>query len=245
MSTLDPEIARAARALWSGRAATEREAAAFFQRLAGRLRATDATPIVTEMAEQAARDEVRHAGLCDGLVRELGREEPGRAEASKEAREIAPPRAPARARVFHEVVALCCVTESLSAVLLAEMMRVASDERVREVLHEVLRDEVNHARLGWAHLAAERARGGVDTAELSRALPRVLATTVPPELFSDDAEPELARELVGLGGLARPVRRDLFVATLRDVVFPGLELHGVDAAAGRAWLGAAAERGGG
>ena len=37
--------------------------------------------------------------------------------------------------------------------------RVATDEQIKTTLHELLKDEVGHAQLGWAHLAAERAAG--------------------------------------------------------------------------------------
>lgn len=130
---------------------------------------------------------------------------------------------------------MSCVTESLSAALLAEMRRQAKDSRVRQVVHEVLRDEVDHARLGWAHLAAESARR--DVGWISPHLPAMLAATVHEELFSEDeAEPALAAVVEGLGSLRRASRREIFVATMEGVVFPGLRRFGVDPSPGERWL---------
>jgi hypothetical protein len=63
----------------------------------------------------------------------------------------------------------------------------------------------------------------------------MLAATVNEEIFDlDDAEADVAT--TGLGGLVRSSRRSIFVDTMRDVVFPGLQQFGVDTKAARSWL---------
>lgn len=134
-----------------------------------------------------------------------------------------------------------CVTETLSAAILGGLVERASDTEARSTMLEILRDEVRHARLGWAHLAAERERGVRDV--VSEHLPAMLAATVhealllAPEPGSERATPSPeSAELAGLGSLPLPVRRTLFKETLRHVVFPGLEQFGLDTRGGRAWL---------
>lgn len=223
---------RAAR-IWTFRAGVEQQAAARFARLGERLLELDADPSVTALAQRAARDEHRHHELCTSLVAELGGASPSSTAEAPGAVTLG--RRCPHERLLAEVVAMSCVTESLSAALLVEMRRRATDERVREVVHEVLRDEIDHARLGWAHLAVESTRR--DVGWLAPHLPAMLTATVHEELFGEDEpEPELAGVVEGLGSLRRSTRRELFVGTMESVVFPGLQRFGVDPTAGRRWL---------
>ena len=231
-----PDLDAPGRALvagvWAFRARSEREASSRFERLAGQLAQEDAAAVVVALARRAAEDEVRHVAICEVLAARYGHR--SGAEAAVSAGEIGPRRDGARERLLYEMVAFCAVTESINAALMAVSHEQATDPAVRAAVREILRDEVTHARLGWAHLSAERARGG--GAHLAQGLPAMLAGTVRDELFAptdgESADPRLA----GHGELPRAMRVEVFVQTLEAVVFPGLEAHGVDASAGRAWL---------
>lgn len=227
--------ARAAR-VWAMRGRVEREAAARFARIATRLATVGAEPVVVDLARRACADEGRHASRCDELVARLR----GRAAPLDTIHlplpELGPGGLTPREAVLYEVVAMSCITETLSTALLGEMRDAAPEGRVREVLSEILRDEVQHARLGWAHLAAERRRG--PQRFLAAALPRMLDDTASREVFQD-GEPDAAAvgdALRGLGALPRGERRARLIETLEQVVFPGLESLGVDTDAGRTWL---------
>jgi hypothetical protein len=218
-------------AVWEYRARSEWQAAARFQRLATELAAGDASDAVVVLARQAAADERRHAALCGVLAVRFGGAGP--AEGPKVAGRCSPAGLAPRDRLLYEVVAMSCVTETLSAALLIEIERCASDVEVQRVVHQILRDEIAHSRLGWAHLAAEAEQGR--GAFLAEHLPAMLAGTVTDELFSPgEAVGESALE--GLGALGRPRRLVLFAASMREVVFPGLERFGVHTAAAEAWL---------
>jgi hypothetical protein len=137
--------------------------------------------------------------------------------------------------VLYEVVALSCITETLSAALLGAMVEQATDARVRETVHRVLRDEVEHSRLGWAHLALEHGRG--HGRFLGDYLPAMLAGTVTDDLFhGGDLSPEAEEVLAGFGALRPSDGKAIFAATMRQVVFPGLERFGVDTSAGERWI---------
>ncbi len=188
---------------------------------------------MVDLAARAADDEIRHVGLCEGLVEHFGLAPPARD------RGHAPPVGPSgtthRERVLYEVVAMSCVTETVSAAALAAMQDAARDPKVRDTVHSILRDEVQHSRLGWAHLAAEKNRGPL--AFISDYLPAMLAETVATELFSDvEEDPVLKKALGECGALSRSDRRNLFVDAMQKIVFPGLEHFGVDTAAGSRWL---------
>ncbi|MCH9686602.1 MAG: ferritin-like domain-containing protein [Deltaproteobacteria bacterium] len=231
------QLSQAARqraaSLWTYRAGVELEAAARFSRLATELQATGADPTVWGLAQQASRDESRHHVLCSDLAYSLG--------SATIPTDAAPPRPVhlrrdvPRERLLAEVVAMSCVTETLSTALLLEMRSQARDSEVRDVVHEVLTDEVDHARLGWAHLAAEASRGPVGWP--APHLPRMLASTVHEELF-EGPEPEdaVAEAVAGLGGLRRSSRVAVFMETMGTVVFPGLRRFGIDTTAAETWL---------
>lgn len=223
----------AAARVWRSRARTEMEAAARFTRLAGELAACDAVGPVIAMAHEAASDEVRHAEKCVQLVREFEGADFQLGELSI-ASAVAPNGLASRERLLYEVVAMSCVTETLSAALLGELVARATDSLVHETMHGILRDEVNHARLGWAHLAAERERGVADV--IGPSLPAMLAGTVSDELFASWAEHPAQATLSGLGSLDRVDRRRIFCDTLSQVIFPGLQRFGVDTHSGEKWL---------
>ncbi len=224
--------ARAA-ALWAFRAGVEQQAARRFERLAQALEETGADDVVVGMARRASDDEVRHHHLCVELARELGAtrmpqmdDEPAAVHLGREC---------PRERLLAEVVAMSCVTESLSAALLLQMRAQAVEGRVRDVVHEVLRDEVDHARLGWAHLAAEASRARVDW--LAPHLPSMLAATVHEELFAEPSGDDgVAQVVAGLGGLTRRQRRSVFLGSMEEVVLPGLRRFGVDTGPAAGWL---------
>lgn len=224
----------AAGRVWAYRARAEREASSRFERLALESEVGSQGTGLVALARKAARDEQRHAELCAELATRFGC-----STSSGGAPVVCPPLAPPglqrRERLLYEIVAMCCVTETLSAALLLEMVRRADDREVKRTVHEILRDEIDHSRLGWAHLALEHERGAV--AFLGERMPAILAGTVSEELFWP-GEGSAGSTLDGYGALGRGARLEIFVATMQDVVFPGLERFAVDTAAARRWLAA-------
>ena len=137
-------------------------------------------------------------------------------------------------------MALCCITETLSVVLLTAMLERTDRDEVRDVLREVLRDEIKHSRIGWGYLAAIEV--GDDAGAVATALPRMLAGTVPSDVFEPDPDPKLAAELEALGCLSRASISSLFCETLEEVIWPGLEGAAIETAEARRWLDSARNR---
>jgi hypothetical protein len=140
------------------------------------------------------------------------------------------------ATVLYEVVSVCCVTEALNAAVLTTTLEVTAEPAVRAVVRALLRDEVVHARLGWAHLAREAPR--VPVSFLGPLLPAMLAATVRPEVFAPAAAPE-DPEAVAFGRLPHALRGAVVREALTAVVLPGLAQFGVPVDAARAWLSSA------
>jgi hypothetical protein len=209
----------------------ECEAEARFQSLAARLDALAAPAPLADLARRASADERRHAAHCARIAAALGARLPERPPPPSP---VAPPGLAEEDAVTYELVASCCVTESVSVAVLTRLLPVAGDAPLRAVLRELAADEVTHARLGWAHLAVAAARGRAGF--LGPYLPAMLRGSADDDLF-DAVPPEReAGALLALGVLPHAEKRALFVGALEDVIFPGLESAGVDTGAGREWL---------
>jgi hypothetical protein len=231
----EPASQEQARALaarvWSYRLLTELEAAQRFRALAASLQGSGASRAIVKMAADAADDELRHASSCRQLVQHFGGRLPD--EPSLPMKPLAPPEVKAEQRLLYEVVALACVTETLSTALLAELIAPASDPLCKKVMRSILRDEVKHSQLGWAFLAEEHARGASDC--VGPHLKRMLVDTLGAEFWSPPTTHLDAKALAGLGQLDQAERQRIVLATLQHVVFPGLERFGIDTTLGRSW----------
>jgi len=216
---------------WTFRLNVEREAAIRFERLAKRLEGVGALPAVVEMTVRASHDEGRHARHCADLARRYGA---ALIPDEISAPEIAPPGLGDRERVLYEVVAACCITETESTSVLTTLFNEATDSRLHLILRQLLRDEVGHSRLGWAHLAHESNRG--DVQYLGGLIPNMLEVYADDRLFGTAPTELEAPELLNHGVLPHSMKRSIFTMTLLEVVFPGLESFGVPSGPAREWL---------
>jgi hypothetical protein len=227
------EIVRARVAsTWAFRTRAEIEAAARFARMATELSEVGATQVVIRGAEGASVDEQRHRDLCAKLAAKWG--EPN-------ARAHVPPRErigrsemDPRDRLLWEVVAVCCVSETMNVALMTRCMEVVKDQEIRATLHELLKDEVQHARLGWAHLAAERAAGRGQF--VGDVLPLILEASVEPGFLEGTLAVPWTDELYHYGELPLAELVQIYLDTLNLVAFPGFQAVDVDTAKAHAWL---------
>ena len=227
---------RAAAEAWAFRARVEQDAAQRFDRLAEVIASFDAGSPVPAMMRRAADDERRHTELCARLAGSLG--SPVTLDPGVELASIAPRSLDARQAALYEVVAACCITETESMATLTTLLAADPDPEVREVLHSISRDEVVHARVGWAHLSRESI--SAEVAFLGALVPGMLAGTIDEGLFGAPPADEDPEGLLRLGVLPLARKREVFLGTLEQVVFPGLQRFGVDPEPGRRWLAHAA-----
>jgi len=223
---------RAAAEAWAFRARVEQEAALRFDRLAAIVAGFDAGSPVPAMMRRAADDERRHTQLCARLAESLGNSVA--LDAGAELPSIAPSSLDQRRAALYEVVASCCITETESMATLTTLLAGEPEPEVREVLHAISRDEVVHARIGWAHLSRESV--AAEVAFLGPLVPGMLAGTIDEGLFGPSPADEDPEALLRLGVLPLAKKREVFRGTLEQVVFPGLERFGVDAGPAREWL---------
>lgn len=215
--TATPAVCEAVGEAWRYRERVEREAAILFDDLATGL-AEVGWPGLAERAAVAAADERRHAARCRDIVDACLLD---RAPLPLARHRLGPSSLGRRDQVLFASVAVGCVTETLSCALLLEMRQGIELEPVRVAVEEIVRDEIEHSRLGWAHLAAEAARG--DVAWLA---PHVEAMRR--AALTHDVEPPRLGDDLGAYGILSAARVAVTVdAAWRDIVVPGLALHGV------------------
>lgn len=223
LTGLAPAALRVLAGVWLFRARAESEAEQRFARLAWELTEVGGPPEAIKLAQRAVGEEQRHRMLCRAMAECYG-------AAWVEPRAVAVPlggsRLEHRDRVLYEVVAFCCITETLNSALMRVAHATAQEPGVRAALRTILKDEVHHARIGWAHLAHERRQGRGDF--LAREIPRMLGGAIREELFSPEPAGEHAQALAAHGELSEAVRLEIFEAAARDVIAPGLSACGID-----------------
>lgn len=206
--------------VWRIRERTEHEVSALFARLAGDLDASKAPPELSALARRCAEDERVHAAHCRRIVDALA---PGRAPLRPDLEIALGPRgAPPDRRALYASVALGCVTESLSTALLLAMRPHATLPEVREGLDAILRDEVRHSRLGWAHLAVAAERG--DVSWLAPWIPAMIEAARAAETVPGD-DPQ--HDLRCYGILGREEVSRVADAVIETTILPGLARFGI------------------
>ena len=223
---------RAAAWEWTCRHEFELEARSRFGRLAESLDEQHAPAAIVQLSRRAAEDEDRHAFICRGVIDYLGGPVPEDRPVFAPAAH--PEKMSAKSQLLYELVAMSCVTETLSCTLLGLMVERTRDMRLKSRMQSILEDEVRHSRLGWAYLSEQAASG--PQRMIADYLPAMLAGTVHEEIFRPQMETPLDSALGDMGVLSRPERLEVFLDTMNQVVFPGLERFGIDSSAGRRWL---------
>lgn len=205
--------------VWRYRERVEWEAADLFESLASQLRRQGDREALAVLADEAAEDERRHAKRCRALV---DRFEPGLVPLRPTlgtilgTEELTP-----RKRTLYTSVAISCVTETLSTSMLLAMREESRDELVCSTVREILRDEVRHSRLGWAHLATEATKG--DVSWLSPYIARMLKGA----RDTESRELDVGSDLSDYGILQASRSAAIFDETVSMVLLPGFAQFGI------------------
>ncbi|HET9956356.1 MAG TPA: hypothetical protein VFQ61_17730 [Polyangiaceae bacterium] len=233
MLALAPDARIAVARVWLSRSQNEHKTSFLFEHVLNAATALEADGPVLTLARRAIGDELRHAELCRRVAERYARSEnPKAAEMSP----IPQPRfrgCSERESALLCLVMHCCVNETIASAYLKHCLDAARGNVARVALRCLLRDEVDHSRLGWAHLASSR----VDESErrtVGDAMPELLHAVRAAWLASDDDLSEAAPE--GHGSL--PIRdvAAAVLAAVNDLIIPGLAHVGVDPSRARSWL---------
>ncbi len=229
IDALDERAREAIGLEWQRRAEVELSAATVSAQIARGLLLDHATYEVLELAARAVSDEVRHSRIC----REVAERYLGRAVPPPQSRAVDEPSfgdcPPALNRLLG-LVLHSCINETLATVCLSEGMKAARSLTARAATHELLRDNLNHARIGWAHLASGYVDGKAKR-HVGLALPALL------RLARDSwlSEPRAAFDEPAHCVLGNERFLELMRGALDEIVLPGFDHVGVDTRAGREW----------
>ena len=216
--------------VWAVRHGVETGASLRFAALSQGMRAAGAPANLVELATRASTDEIRHAAHCADILRSRQAEVPAPETRLLffDPRDLGPEQ-----RLTYEVVAQSCISETESMATLVTLLDAAEDAHLKSVLQELARDEVQHARLGWAYLAWAKDRH--DLSFLSPFLPAMAAAATGEDLFQPSPAGADDPVLLRGGVVPRYERRRIYLETLDSVVIPGFEQFRIDTAPLRAW----------
>jgi hypothetical protein len=227
---LQPELRATIGAEWLRRAEVELTAAGLSALLLRGLLLDHAAPDVLELAANAVGEETQHARICQRVAeRYLARELPW-----PRARQVDDGifgDAPASINRLLSLVLHCCVNETLATVCLREGLKRAESPTVKAATRQLLQDDLNHARIGWAHLSSPVV-GVEGKAHVARALPTLL------RLGRDGwlDEPRAPIDVPAHGVLGNARFPALFQNAIEELILPGFEHVGVEVGPARAFL---------
>jgi hypothetical protein len=207
--------------VWEWRARAELRAAGAFARLTAELVQRTRFREVQVLASRAVADEIRHAEICRKMAELYGERDVPWPELKAEPLPQFGEALPAFNLTLN-VVLSACLSETVAAELLRRCHAAAKGRAARWALRELLKDEIEHARLGWAHVAAIDA---AERLELAVALPTLIqlarqAWTAP--------SPVPAGLPLGHGWVDDEEVLRTFDEVLADVIRPGFAHLGVE-----------------
>jgi hypothetical protein len=210
--------------IWYRRAEGERGSANTFRVVADGLAALDAEPELIALARRAVDDELRHADRCWQLACLYA----GRLLATPDARPGELPSyesAPEALRHSLHVVGQCCLNETTASAFLERCLQHTRAELPHATFRELLSDEVDHARLGWAHLASPRVSTETRAA-IAAWLPSMIATN----LRAWQARPDVPVDPVyaAHGVLPLATTNQAIAAAVDDLIIPGFRHVGIE-----------------
>lgn len=208
--------------IWRNREGIEIEAAIIFKQLGHDLQDLYGKDDLTALLSlKSSKDELRHALRCQEI---LSFDEKKDYPALKPDFKIqfGPEYLTNKQRVLYMALGVCCITETLSTALLIEMHERAFSGIIRNTIHEILVDEIDHSRIGWAELG--RQAQTEDISWLKQYVPVLVK-----EAFSSDISPMLKQNQdLSIWGILSPKDAGpIMEATLEKVIYPGLKQFGI------------------
>lgn len=217
--------------VWQKRASSELSVAGEFALLARGFFSEPATPEVRALLARAIQDEATHSEICRAVAARYAGS-PVEVPVAERAEPIPFGHAGPRISLLLELVLLSCCSEVVATFWLREALSSTRAPLARAATRELLADDIDHARIGWAHLSSS-AVSATDRAHVAAALPTLLRITH--ASWCGIAErPEAFFAEHGCPG--RSVAKRSFFAAVEGVILPGMTHVGIDPTAGDRWL---------
>jgi hypothetical protein len=226
--------------IWIRRAAMERRVADSFEVIRGSLLRRAANPELVTLAERAIDDEFRHAELSRVVASAFaGRELPAPERLLLEVPKHNGASPELRDTLF--IVGQCVLNETTAGAYLECCLTRAKGPLAKAALGELLSDEIDHGRIGWAHLA------GLDEAtraEVGRWLLPMAFLNLRIWRYETPLDPTHTEALTDHGAPAPEVIHEALADALRELILPGLRQLGIATDGLAKWLdeGASTQR---
>jgi hypothetical protein len=236
IDALSPADRERLAAIWITRTAMERRVADSFEIIKGALERRGADASLVDLATRAIDDEYRHTELSRVVAsRFAGRELP-----SPERLVLEPPKHKGASPELRDtlfIVGHCLLNETTASVFLEVCLSHAKGALAKAALAELLSDEIDHGRIGWAHLAAA---SEATRAEVARWLLPMSYLNLRIWKSETPEDPEHSEALTHHGAPPSRVLHEALAESMNALVVPGLEQLGIHTAPLRAWLDAGA-----
>jgi hypothetical protein len=224
-----PHLAASARATWHGRMVNEYSSGRVFDQLADQLDARGVGEGYVTECRGFAGEERTHGALCGAVVEALGGQAVGAIRVEGELPEH--PDAGALAGVVRNVLSVSCLSETVAVSLIGAERLEMPEGSLSELLTRIWADEIGHARFGWKLVASLlAAMNAAERAQVNAYLPVAFAHLERHELAHLPVGAQPPPEGAALGLCSGADARRLFYATVHEVIVPGLEAMGLDAA---------------
>ena len=221
--------------VWLGRTASERRVADAFEVVRDALRDLGAGADVVALATRAVDDEYRHEELSRRVAsRFAGRE----LEAPPRLTLLVPEHPGADGELLRtlHVIGHCALNETFASAFLETSLTSAKAPLARAAVQELLSDEIDHARLGWAHLAS--LEDGTRQKVAPWLLPMVRANL---KMWRDTPRPYSTDPAVHRHGAPPAEAVELALrGAISELMIPGFERFGLPTEQIRDWLAAGA-----
>ncbi|MEM7179866.1 MAG: ferritin-like domain-containing protein [Spirochaetota bacterium] len=208
--------------IWLYREKVEFEVSFLFAKLHEQLNELEAPPFLLDLVAKAKDDELEHAAMCRRIVVSLN---PALQALPLDLRELQMPTADwsSNQKALYTSVALSCITETFSTALLLEMRKHSRNILVKQTIRKILKDEIEHSRIGWAHLAWANSQQQ-ELAWLGDWIPGMVQASLQGKstLYAKISE---EHETFGILMIERSQR--LIHKTFCEVIAPGLQLYGI------------------
>ena len=217
---------------WTGRASGELESTRAFRWIAESCQLIGAGPEIVAMARTAVDDEERHGAICTSVARAY---QGGDVTPPVSPPSVVPLRTPddPELAVALYIAEACCLSETIGALTIESTLRAATAPLARTALRELLTDEVQHARMGWAYLGAPHL-GGRHKDAIAEHLPALLDTMLGYwKAVATRPTPDACR---GHGCLPLQDLESLVLDAFHTLALPGFSHVGIDTRPAAAYL---------
>jgi len=223
-----PALNDAAIATWKARMVNEYGSSRVFEGLYKQLVQLDIAPSDLERLRSFADDERRHGVLCASVVEALG------GEAIAPSLPVVPfpehPDVSPLEGAIRNLISISCMSETVAVSLIGAERLEMPEGPLRTLLTRIYADECAHANFGWRLLGDLLAKGDEEMKErLKPYIQLAFAHLEKHELAHLPVGVQPPPEGVQLGLCSGLDARELFYATIEQIIIPGLTSHGLDA----------------